>query len=60
MLATKVEQQIQTLNKKEGSASKHFSLFDGMYRGIEFTREFYGTDNSVEGTKFNVNEHFVS
>lgn len=59
MLATKIEQQVVTQNLKKNSASKHFSLWKGLYRGIQFTREFAG-ESSTQATRFNVKEHTMA
>ena len=59
MLSTKVEQQIIQQNKKPGSASRHFTLWNGLYRGTQFTREFAGS-SSTRATQFNVKEHTMA
>lgn len=59
MLATKIEQQVATQNLKKNSATRHFSLWKGLYRGIQFTREYAG-ESSTQATRFNVKEHTMA
>lgn len=62
MLITKIENQVQSQNKKPNSASRHFTLWNtrGLYRDAQFTREYAGLEEQKVGIKFNTSEQFIS